>query len=495
MNKNLHPLMLAGTGSDVGKSIIAAAFCRIFLQDGYHPAPFKAQNMALNSYATPEGLEIGRAQAVQAEAAGVPCHTDMNPLLLKPSSDHTSQVVLNGRPIGNRNAYEYFRREGREELRKEVHAAFDRLAARYNPVVMEGAGSISEINLRDSDLVNLPMAMHAGADVILVADIDRGGVFASVYGSVMLLRPEERKHIKGILINKFRGDIRLFESGVKMLEDLCGVPVVGVVPYYKDIYIEEEDSVMLQTKNIRAGQGKVNVAVVLLRHLSNFTDFNVLERDPRVHLFYTNNTDELMKADIILLPGSKSTLSDLYELRRNGVAQAIVRAHREGATVMGICGGYQLMGREVCDPDHVEGEIERLPGLGLLPVSTRMQGEKVTRQVRFRFLEDSAVCEGYEIHMGTTTPLADVPVSPLNHLADGREDGYFVDRTCMGTYVHGILDNPSVIDYLLEPFADKLKDTAFDYKAFKEEQYDKLAAHVRKHVDLPLIYQILTDND
>ena len=495
MNKNLHPLMLAGTGSDVGKSIIAAAFCRIFLQDGYHPAPFKAQNMALNSYATPEGLEIGRAQAVQAEAAGVPCHTDMNPLLLKPSSDHTSQVVLNGRPIGNRNAYEYFRREGREELRKEVHAAFDRLAARYNPVVMEGAGSISEINLRDSDLVNLPMAMHAGADVILVADIDRGGVFASVYGSVMLLRPEERKHIKGILINKFRGDVRLFESGVKMLEDLCGVPVVGVVPYYKDIYIEEEDSVMLQTKNIRAGQGKVNVAVVLLRHLSNFTDFNVLERDPRVHLFYTNNTDELMKADIILLPGSKSTLSDLYELRRNGVAQAIVRAHREGATVMGICGGYQLMGREVCDPDHVEGEIERLPGLGLLPVSTRMQGEKVTRQVRFRFLEDSAVCEGYEIHMGTTTPLADVPVSPLNHLADGREDGYFVDRTCMGTYVHGILDNPSVIDYLLEPFADKLKETAFDYKAFKEEQYDKLAAHVRKHVDLPLIYQILTDND
>ena len=495
MNKNLHPLMLAGTGSDVGKSIIAAAFCRIFLQDGYHPAPFKAQNMALNSYATPEGLEIGRAQAVQAEAAGVPCHTDMNPLLLTPSSDHTSQVVLNGRPIGNRNAYEYFRREGREELRKEVHAAFDRLAARYNPVVMEGAGSISEINLRDSDLVNLPMAMHAGADVILVADIDRGGVFASVYGSVMLLRPEERKHIKGILINKFRGDIRLFESGVKMLEDLCGVPVVGVVPYYKDIYIEEEDSVMLQTKNIRAGQGKVNVAVVLLRHLSNFTDFNVLERDSRVHLFYTNNTDELMKADIILLPGSKSTLSDLYELRRNGVAQAIVRAHREGATVMGICGGYQLMGREVCDPDHVEGEIERLPGLGVLPVSTRMQGEKVTRQVRFRFLEDSAVCEGYEIHMGTPTPLADVPVSPLNHLADGREDGYFVDRTCMGTYVHGILDNPSVIDYLLEPFADKLKETAFDYKAFKEEQYDKLAAHVRKHVDLPLIYQILTDND
>lgn len=490
----LRPLMLAGTGSDVGKSVIAAAFCRIFRQDGYRPAPFKAQNMALNSYATPEGLEIGRAQAVQAEAAGIPCHTDMNPLLLKPSSDHTSQVVLNGRPVGNRNAYEYFRKEGREELRREVNAAFDRLAARHNPVVMEGAGSISEINLSDSDLVNLPMAMHAGADVILVADIDRGGVFASVYGSVMLLGPEERKYVKGILINKFRGDIRLFEPGVKMLEELCGVPVVGVVPYYKDIYIEEEDSVVLQTKNVQAARGKVNVAVVLLRHLSNFTDFNVLERDPRVHLFYTNNTEELMKADIILLPGSKSTLADLYELRRNGVAQAVVRAHREGATVMGICGGYQLMGLEVCDPDHVEGEIERLPGLGLLPVSTRMQGEKVTRQVKFCFRDSQEPCEGYEIHMGTTTPV-DAPSSPLNLFDDGRQDGYFVDRTCMGTYVHGILDNQAFVDYLLESFAGKLTEAPMDYKAFKEEQYDKLADHVRSHVDMPLIYEILSRHD
>lgn len=300
--------MFAGTGSDVGKSIIAAAFCRIFKQDGYCPAPFKAQNMALNSYATPEGLEIGRAQAVQAEAAGVPCHTDMNPLLLKPQSDHTSQVVLHGKPIGNRPAYDYFRKEGREELRKEVYAAFDRLSARYNPVVMEGAGSLAEINLRETDLVNMPMAIHAGADVILVGDIDRGGVFASVYGSLMLLTPEERKHVKGILINKFRGDIRLFEPGIKMLEELCGIPVLGVVPYYKDIHIEEEDSVSLAMKSVHAMQGKVNVAVVLLRHLSNFTDFNVLERDPRVHLFYTNNVDELEKADIILLPGSKSTL-------------------------------------------------------------------------------------------------------------------------------------------------------------------------------------------
>lgn len=505
MNR-LHPLMFAGTGSDVGKSIISAAFCRIFKQDGYRPAPFKAQNMALNSYATPEGLEIGRAQAVQAEAAGVPCHTDMNPLLLKPQSDCTSQVVLNGRPIGNRSAYGYFHKEGREELRREVCAAYDRLSKKYNPVVLEGAGSISEINLREVDLVNLPMAMYAGADVILVADIDRGGVFASVYGSVMLLTPEERKHVKGILINKFRGDIRLFESGVKMLEELCGIPVVGVVPYYKDIYIEEEDSLALATKSLQAEQGKVNIAVVLLRHLSNFTDFNVLERDPRVHLFYTNNTEELAKADIIILPGSKSTLADLYELRRNGVAQAVIRAHREGAAVLGICGGYQLMGQEVFDPDHVEGDIERLPGLGLLPVSTRMTGEKVTRQVKFQLFENGGRAtedgtlklsmSGYEIHMGSTVPIEGTSASPLNMLEDGLCDGYIVDSTCMGTYIHGILDNPEFIDFLLKPFAGKLSETAeaFNYQQFKEEQYDKLAEHVRQHVDMPLIYKILTDN-
>ena len=457
--EKLHPIMFAGTGSDVGKSIIAAAFCRIFKQDGYQPAPFKAQNMALNSFATPEGLEIGRAQAVQAEAAGVPCHTDMNPLLLKPQSDHTSQVVLNGRPIGNRNAYDYFRKEGRDELRREVCAAYDRLAARYNPVVLEGAGSISEINLRDTDLVNLPMALHAGADVILVGDIDRGGVFASVYGSLMLLRPHERERIKGILINKFRGDIRLFESGITMLEELCGIPVVGVVPYYRDIYIEEEDSVALAAKSVRAEKGKVNIAVILLRHLSNFTDFNVLERDPRVHLFYT---------------------------------------------VMGICGGYQMMGQEVLDPEHVEGDIERLPGLGLLPISTRMSGEKVTRQVKFGLCNPhspsstlhSPLMQGYEIHMGVTTPVEGAPDSPLNLLENGSTDGYCVDSTCMGTYIHGILDNPEFIDFLLVPFADKLSGNAgtFDYHTFKEEQYDRLAEHVRRYVNLPLIYQILTKN-
>lgn len=298
-------------------------FCRIFRQDGYQPAPFKAQNMALNSYATPDGLEIGRAQAVQAEAAGIPCETDMNPLLLKPQSDHTSQVVLHGRPLGNKDAYDYWRRGGETTIdyRQEVCKAYDRLAARYNPIVMEGAGSISELNLRDTDLVNLPMARHAGADVILVADIDRGGVFASVYGSIALQEPADRQLIKGIIINKFRGDLRLFDEGRKMLESLCVVPVLGVIPYFKDIHIEEEDSVALARKSWQLEQGKVNVAVVMLKHLSNYTDFDALERDPRVHLFYTNNTDDISKADIIILPGSKSTLSDLYELRRNGCAK------------------------------------------------------------------------------------------------------------------------------------------------------------------------------
>ena len=493
--KKLHPIMFAGTGSNVGKSVIATAFCRIFRQDGFCPAPFKAQNMALNSFATPEGLEIGRAQAVQAEAAGIPCHTDMNPLLLKPQSDHTSQVVLNGRPQGISEALTFFCKERRNVLRKEVCAAYDRLSVQYNPIVLEGAGSISEVNLRDSDLANLPMALHAGADVILVGDIDRGGVFASLYGSMMLLCPEERRMIKGILINKFRGDLRLFESGIHMLENLCQVPVVGVVPYYKDIYIEEEDSVSLAVKSMRRELGKVNIAVVLLRHLSNFTDFSVLERDPRVHLFYTNNVDELQKADIILLPGTKSTLDDLHELRRNGVAKAIIQAHRQGKVVMGICGGYQMMGLEVTDPDHVEGDIERLPGLGLLPVATRMQGEKVTRQVRFRQegREMESWYEGYEIHMGATRMIEGVSADFLNVLEDGTPEGCFAGHTCLGTYIHGILDNPGFIDFLLEPFKERLaqEPETFDYRRFKEQQYDKLAAHVRLHVNMPLIYKIL----
>lgn len=486
--------MLVGTGSDVGKSVLAAAFCRIFKQDGYCPAPFKAQNMALNSYATPEGLEIGRAQAVQAEAAGVPCHTDMNPILLKPSSDNTSQVVLNGKPIGNKNAYEYFQKEDRDYFRRTVNEAFNRLFVRYNPIVMEGAGSVSEINLRETDIVNMPMAIHAKADVLLVADIERGGVFASTYGTVLLMTAEERKRLKGILINKFRGDIRLFEKGVKMIEELCGVPVLGVVPYYKNIVIEEEDSVSLRTKNLQATVGKVNVAVILLRHLSNFTDFNRLELDKRINLYYTSNTEEISKADILILPGSKSTIDDLYELRRNGVAQAVLQAAKAGATVLGICGGYQMMGNRVSDLLHLESNQEVMPGLGLLPVESFLQGEKTTRQVHFHFLESNSECKGYEIHQGVSK--VEKTARCFAQLEDGTEDGCWLNHHCMGTYLHGVLDNQAFVDYLLEPFAEKRKQRdTFDYASFKEQQYDKLADWVRSSVDMPKLYQILNKND
>ncbi len=473
----LHPLMIAGTGSDVGKSVIATALCRIFRQDGYHPAPFKAQNMALNSYATADGLEIGRAQAVQAEAAGLSCTTDMNPILLKPNSEHTTQVVLNGRPIGNRSAYDYFRKEGRDELRTQVHKAFDRLSALYNPIVMEGAGSVAEINLRDTDLVNMPMARYAGADVILVADIDRGGVFASCYGSVMLQTESDRRRIKGIIINKFRGDIRLFNSGRSMIEDLCGVPVLGVVPVFKDIAIDEEDSVQLMGKSRSLQEGKVNIAVVMMRHISNFTDFDVLERHGQVNLFYTNNPSDLKAADIIILPGTKSTLDDLCELRRNGVAQAVVCAHKDGKLIIGICGGFQMMGLTVNDPDGVEGSIPALPGLGLLPVTTVMTEGKTTRQVEFEF--NGAVCRGYEIHQGRS----DV------------DEAVVETDNCIGTYIHGFLDNPAVISHILHGRVGEDVVT-MDVEAFRQLQYDKLADHVRRYVDIDRLYSIMmADNN
>ena len=481
--------MFVGTGSDVGKSVITAAFCRILKQDGYSPAPFKAQNMALNSYATPEGLEIGRAQAVQAEAAGVPCHTDMNPLLLKPTTDTVCQVVLNGKSIGNLEAVDYFTSNNKTELRKEVCAAFDRLATRYNPIVLEGAGSISEINLRDLDLVNMPMAAHAKANVILVADIDRGGVFASVYGSMMLLTDDERKLVKGIIINKFRGDIRLFESGIKMMEELCKVPVLGVIPYFKDIHIEEEDSVMLHTKNRSALSGKVNIAVVLLQHMSNFTDFNPLEQDDRIHLFYTNEPDGLGGADIIIIPGTKSTLHDLMILRKSGMAKAIIDAHGDGKTVLGICGGYQMLGKEITDPQGIESNISQLPGLNLLPIKTELDGTKVTKQVSFKLHAGTSQCTGYEIHNGRTEILS-TDIETLNVLEDGSTDGCFTEN-CYGTYIHGILDNREFVNLLLKPHLNSKSTSEFDYFKFKEEQYDKLADHVRKHVDIELFYNTL----
>ncbi|MCD8303350.1 MAG: cobyric acid synthase [Prevotellaceae bacterium] len=468
----LRPLMLVGTGSDVGKSVLSTALCRIFLEDGYSPAPFKAQNMALNSYATPEGGEIGRAQATQAEACRLEPHTDMNPVLLKPNSEHTTQVVLNGKPLGNRSAYDYFRSEGREALREAALQAFRRLSERYNPIVIEGAGSVSELNLRASDLANMPMARAAGAAVILVADIDRGGVFASCYGSIALQQPEDRRRIRGIIINKFRGDLRLFEEGRRMIENLCHVPVLGVVPFFNDIAIDEEDSVELATKRHTAIKGKVNVAVLLLHHISNFTDFSPLERDPRANLFYTREPKDIEEADILVLPGTKATMDDLLSLRREGLAEAILRRHESGKRIVGVCGGFQMLGQEIHDPLGVEGSIASLPGLGILPLVTTMEQEKTTRQVEFSFRGTAS--KGYEIHQGRSS----------------FNDPFLEQGNCLGTYIHGFFDNPAVRQYLL---GGKPQD-APPAEDFRQSQYDKLAEHVRQHVDIQLIYKILREN-
>jgi adenosylcobyric acid synthase len=301
-----------------------------------------------------------------------------------------------------------------------------------------------------------------------------------------LLPPEEKQLIKGIIINKFRGDARLFDTGRTMLEDICGVPVVGIIPYRKDIYVEEEDSVGLEHKHNKLASGKVNVAVILLNRLSNFTDFNVLEQDERVHLFYSNNPADIEKADIIILPGSKNTIADLIDIKNNGVAKAIVQAHKNRKTVIGICGGYQMMGSSIEDPHHVEGTVEAMPGLGILPVKTILTENKVTEQCRFYYKGNAAPCNGYEIHMGIST--ATGPERPLNKTATGNNDGYALDDRCWGTYIHGILDNAVVIDDLLKAHTSQQSSAPFDYIAFKEAQYDKLAQHLREHIDMEYIY-------
>ncbi|HCM21180.1 MAG TPA: cobyric acid synthase, partial [Porphyromonadaceae bacterium] len=467
--KKLRPIMFVGTGSDVGKSVINAGFCRVFLQDGYAPAPFKAQNMSLNSFATADNLEIGRAQAVQADACGIDCRIEMNPILLKPTGNQTSQVVLNGKPAGNKSAREYFNETDRDALFREAMKSYDTLAALYNPIVIEGAGSISELNLWDKDIVNMRVALHTQAATYLVADIDKGGVFASVYGTIALLPPAERDAIKGIIINKFRGDVSLFDDGRKKLHELTGKPVVGIVPYFTDVFIEQEDSVAVESKGRTYLPGNVNIGVALLKHLSNFTDFDMLQRTPGVNLYYTDRPEELAKADIIVLPGSKNTLSDLRTLHEKGLAQAITAHHRAGKPLYGICGGYQMMGAEMRDPDGVEGDIASLPGLGILPVTTTLAGGKQTRRCSFVFTDGGAEGEGYEIHAGST------PTSrPLCRLNTGEDDGYYLNEATWGTYLHGIFNNASVINRVLRQVNTDVHAEA-DYRMLKEEGFDRLA--------------------
>ncbi len=479
--------MFVGTGSDVGKSVINAGFCRIFKQDGLNPAPYKAQNMSLNSFPTADGLEIGRAQAVQAEACGVDCRVEMNPVLLKPTGYMNSQIVLNGKPWANKSAQEYFNGTDRDFLFSECMKAFSRLEEEFNPIVVEGAGSISEVNLWEKDITNMRVAVEKNAATYLIADIDKGGVFGSVYGTMLLLPEEERNQVKGIIINKFRGDISLFTDGAKKLEELCGVPVVGIIPHFRDIYIDDEDSVVVDKKQFKSVEGKTNIAVVLLRHMSNFTDFNLLERIPEVNLFYAATPDDVDQADIVIIPGSKNTISDMLFLQKQGMASAIKKAHEIGKAVYGVCGGFQMMGKWIKDPQHVEGNVDLVPGLGILPVETTITEEKVTEQCSFTFQNSELKGKGYEIHMGDT--VAEAP-SPLCLINDEKDDGYFLNPKTWGTYIHGIFDNKEIINTILAESGQNVI-TEMDFQQFKEEQYDKLADLVRENVDMAYIYKSL----
>lgn len=487
--KKLKPIMFVGTGSDVGKSVINTGFCRIFYNDGYSPAPFKAQNMSLNSFVTPNGLEIGRAQAVQAEACKIDCTVEMNPVLLKPTNYLSSQVILNGKPIGNKTASEYFLETDREMLFQKAISAYKRLDSKYNPIVIEGAGSISEINLWDKDITNMKVALETGAATYLVADIDRGGVFASVYGTISLIPPEQKELVKGIIINKFRGDIGLFEEGKKILEELTGKPVVGIVPYFRDIFIEQEDSVVIERKSGNIDKTKINIVVILLKHMSNFTDFDLLEQLPEVNLLYSCNRNTIAEADILIIPGSKNSISDLLYLKEREIADTILEAHNRGVPVYGICGGFQMMGIEIQDPHHVEGEIDSVTGLGILPVTTMILREKKTEQCQFRFLDREELCRGYEIHMGDTTSERDSPVCTIGE----SDDGFFLNPKTWGTYIHGIFDNTSVVEYILRQvnYSGKIK---VDFQELKDENYDKLANLIRNSVDMDYIYNTLQND-
>ncbi|MEM9390991.1 MAG: cobyric acid synthase [Bacteroidota bacterium] len=483
----LRPIMMVGTGSDVGKSRITTGICRWLKNHGFDPAPFKAQNMSLNSFSTPDGLEIGRAQAVQAAASKLAPRVEMNPILLKPSSENKSQVVLYGKPIGTQSAKEYFT-NNKSDLFDEAKKAFQALNQAFSPVVMEGAGSISELNLKHRDIVNMRMAQAANACVYLVADIDKGGLFGSVYGTLKLLEPWERKLIKGIIVNKFRGDISLFEEGKKMLEEITQTPVLGVLPYTSDIVLEEEDSVALKKRNTSAEKDKLNIAVVHLHYLSNYTDFQALEQEPLINLYYTRDRKELNKADVIIIPGTKNTIEDLVSLKKDRIDETIKSLYGN-IPIIGICGGYQMMGKWIEDPFEMESARGKEAAIGLFNITTTLTKEKTVVQQNFTFKNHSETCVGYEIHMGKTQ----APDSKALNIIDGSLEGYFDGHKSWGTYLHGILDNQVVVSELLH---SKYREAeAMDYLSFKEMQYEKLADWIDQHLDMKMIVENSRKND
>ena len=479
-------IMVQGTMSNAGKSLIVAGLCRIFRQDGYRVAPFKSQNMALNSFITKEGLEMGRAQVMQAEAAGVEPVAAMNPILLKPTTHVGSQVIVNGEVLGNMSARDYF--AYKKQLIPEIKKAFRELEKDNDIIVIEGAGSPAEINLKKDDIVNMGLAKLVDAPVLLVGDIDRGGVFAQLYGTVALLEEDERRRIKGVVVNKFRGDRAILEPGLKTLEQLCGIPVAGVIPY-AHVDIDDEDS--LTERFDRSKERKLlDIAVIRVPRISNFTDFSPFEHYGNVSLRYVDQVSDLHQPDMILLPGTKSTIADLRWLRQSGLEAAILKAADAGTLVFGICGGYQMLGRTVSDPEHVEAAgVTEINGLGLLEMDTEFRGEKVQTQTRGVFYGvegmlsglNGLAYEGYEIHMGRSQQ---------------QMPALTGSRNVYGSYVHGIFGAPGITDTILKALCAR-KGVSFDALAtfdacgYKERQYDLLADVVRGGLDMSFVYRVL----
>jgi adenosylcobyric acid synthase len=481
--------MIQGTGSHVGKSVIAAALCRIFSDSGFRVAPFKAQNMSLNSFVTPAGGEIGRAQALQAQAARVDPHTDMNPVLMKPEQETSAQIIFHGRSCGSMNVQQYA--EFKKRIFPEVLQSLLRLCSSSDVVVIEGAGSPAEINLRDQDIVNMAIAGSIQSPVVLVGDIDRGGVFASLVGTIELLKPEERKLIRGFLINKFRGDASLLQSGIDFLQQRTGIPVIGVIPYFNNIQLPEEDALVDPAR--KAGNlQKLAVRVIRLRSMSNFTDFDAIASEPDVDFRYITDPAECSSADLLILPGSKCTAADLNDLHARGFGDSI-RAAAGKTVILGICGGFQMLGQRICDPAAVESEFGEVHGFALFPGATIFASEKQTRQIEGTVWNTSICVRGYEIHHGhTLVEAAGTPFFCLNDQPEGYAD---FEKEIFGTSVHGIFDEPSFRSWFLNRIRkrkglDELKPSDFN----PDCEIQKLADHVKQNINMQLLLEISRDS-
>jgi adenosylcobyric acid synthase len=507
-------IMVQGTGSDVGKSVMVCALCRIFYQEGLRVAPFKSQNMSLNSYVTIDGKEMGRAQVVQAEAAGLRPAVEMNPILLKPTGNNGSQVITMGRPLRHMTASEYY--QNKSMMLDIAKKAYARLQEQFDIIVIEGAGSPSEINLKDSDIVNMKIAEIADAPVLLMTDIERGGAFAWVVGTLELLDRDERERICGVIINKFRGDIKILKPGISMLEKKINKPVLGVIPYFNDIRIDNEDSVCLgnygyKSKSVTSKPGKTYIDIVVIRlpRISNFTDFDLLMREKDVCLRFVDSVESFGKPDLIILPGTKNTIGDLKTIKDNGIADTIIDFAQKGTMVMGICGGYQMLGKEINDPHNAESDISQIDGLGLLNAVTLFKSEKNTYQIKARIYNNNNIFNniksdvtGYEIHMGETKLLNGLlpflKITERSGRSINMVDGAVSDNgNVIGTYVHGILDNDEfrleLINYLRKNkgISHLLRDELITAERDKEEQYNRLADLVRKHINMDMIYDLI----